>query len=77
MKKVLNCDKGRPVTLDEVEEAQVFKQDILSRLRSGTIEDDEIDILMPALQSRIDGKTPIVGVSLWKTAHRILFRLNI
>ena len=60
---MLNLDIGRPITLDEVEEAQVFKQDILSRLRSGTIEDDEIDILMPALQSRIDGKTPIVGVS--------------
>ena len=63
--------------MEEVEEAEVFKQDIMSRLRSGTIEDDEIDILMPALQSRIDGKTPIVGVSLWKTALGTLFRLNI
>ena len=50
------------VTLDDIDEAQVFKPDILERLRDGKIDDDEIDILMPAIISKIEGKSPIVGV---------------
>lgn len=50
------------VSLDDIEEAQVFKPDIMERLRDGKIDDDEIDILMPAIVSKIEGKSPIVGV---------------
>ena len=53
---------GQPISLDEMERAQVFKQDIMERLRSGKIDSDELEILLPVITSRVLGKTPIVGV---------------
>ena len=59
----ISAQLGKEITLDEIREAQIFKPDILSSIENGKLEDDEIDILLPSLQSRISGKNPIAGVS--------------
>ena len=59
----ISAQLGKEITLDEIREAQIFNPDILSSIENGKLEDDEIDILLPSLQSRISGKNPIAGVS--------------
>ena len=59
----ISAELGKEVTIDEIREAQIFKPDILSSIENGKLEDDEIDILLPSLESRISGKNPIAGVS--------------
>ena len=54
-----------------MERAQVFKPDIMERLRSGKIESDELEILLPVVTSRVLGKTPIVGVRLIVTVTSV------
>ena len=59
----ISAQLGKEITIDEIREAQIFKPDILNSIENGKLEDDEIDILIPSLQSRISGKNPIAGVS--------------
>ena len=59
----ISAQLGKEVTIDEIREAQIFKPDILNSIENGKLEDDEIDILIPSLESRISGKNPIAGVS--------------
>ena len=49
----------------------MFKPDIMERLRSGKIESDELEILLPVITSRVLGKTPIVGVRLIVTVTSV------
>ena len=64
---------GTDVTLDEIREAQIFKPDILNSIQNGKLEDDEIDILIPSLESRIQGKNPIAGVRIKGTLRCCVF----
>ena len=59
----ISAQLGKEITVDEIREAQIFKPDILNSIENGKLEDDEIDILIPSLESRISGKNPIAGVS--------------
>ena len=51
------------MSLEQIRDAQIFKDDIFERIEKGTIASDEIDILLPSLEARITGKHPIAGVS--------------